>query len=123
LKLFKGKQERGAVIVRFKDITSSEIAGVRVPTTAELNITSNTTHNQAQPAEEGTNLISSAIQRAAKTTDTMKGYNGELVDAVTAVKSSDMCGIVLQYLDKLVSFGDSISQAGSSSSVPHFLFC
>ncbi|KIM78135.1 hypothetical protein PILCRDRAFT_824851 [Piloderma croceum F 1598] len=91
LKLFKGKQERGAIVVRFKDITSTESAG-------------------AQPAEEGTDLISSAIQRAAKTTDAMKGYNGEIMDTVIAVKSSDMCGIILQYLDKLVSFGDSISQ-------------
>ena len=53
-------------------------------------------------------------------TNGMKGYNGEIMDTVIAVQSSDMCGIILQYLDKLVSFGDSISQASSSASAHIF---
>jgi len=66
--------------------------------------------NSSKSPEQAPDSVSSAIEHAKVTTERLKGYGGTTIDNVTAVTSSDLCGTLLGYVDKVVQLGDIVSK-------------
>ena len=62
--------------------------------------------NSSKSPEQALDSVSSTIEHAKVTTERLKGYGGTTIDNVTAVTSSDLCGTLLGYVDKVVQLGD-----------------
>ena len=65
--------------------------------------------NSSKSPEQAPDSVS-AIEHAKVTTERLKGYGGTTIDNVTAVTSSDLCGTLLGYVDKVVQLGDIVSK-------------
>ena len=66
--------------------------------------------NASKSSEQAADRVSSAIEHAKVTTERLKGYGGTAIDNVTTVTSSDLCGTLLGYVDKVVQLGDVVSK-------------
>ena len=66
--------------------------------------------NSSKSPEQALDSVPSAIKQAKVTTERLKGYGGTTIDNVTAVTSSDLCGTLLGYVDKVVQLGDIVSK-------------
>jgi len=66
--------------------------------------------DSSKSPEQAADSVSSAIEHARATTGKLKGYGGTAIDNVTAVTSSDLCGTLLGYVDKVVQLGDVVSK-------------
>jgi hypothetical protein len=54
--------------------------------------------------------VPAALERARAGTARLHGYDGTAVDGITALTSSDLCGTILGYVDKVVQLGNIVSQ-------------
>jgi hypothetical protein len=59
-----------------------------------------------------------AVEQARTATAKLKSYHGTAMDNIAAVTTSDLCGTILGYVDRVVQFGDKLSQVRIS--VPVF---
>jgi hypothetical protein len=67
-------------------------------------------HHPPKVTEETTECVVAVVEQAKTTTAKLNGYDGTPMDNINAVTSSDLCGTILGYVDKVVQFGDVVSQ-------------
>jgi hypothetical protein len=72
-----------------------------------------------RPAAE----VLSEVTLAEAATARLRGYDGSVVDDVTAVTSSDLCSSILVFVDRVVQIGDVISQVTNYFILSSFLNC
>jgi hypothetical protein len=77
---------------------------------------SSVTQESAIPSTIPVDGVLAELERAEATTAQLKGYHGAVVDNITTVTSSDVCITVIGYVEKVVQFGDIISQVTLYSS-------
>jgi hypothetical protein len=58
------------------------------------------------------------LEHAEAATANLKSYDGRVADAIISATSSDICNTVVGYIDKVVQFGDAISQVSLFSKSP-----
>jgi hypothetical protein len=78
---------------------------------------SNTTPNVPHPTNADD--VHAVVDHATTTTAGLKGYDGNTLDTVITVTSSDLCGTILGYVDKVVRLGDIVSQVLLAFTLPH----
>jgi hypothetical protein len=60
------------------------------------------------------------LERAEVATANLRSYDGRIADAIISVTSLDLCNTVLGYINKVVQFGDTISQVSHTLKSPFF---
>jgi len=83
------------------------------PAPPVLPLSTSTPPNMPYPpniVSEAADSVPTVVERARTTMAGIKGYDGTTMDGITTVSSSDLCGTILGYVDKVVRLGDIISQ-------------
>jgi hypothetical protein len=86
-----------------------ELSTISDPGSEEQVVPPSTLH-PLNAVEVPTKDVSAAVEHARGATVELKGYNGTALDSATVVASSNLFEIVIGYVDKVVQFGDIISQ-------------
>jgi hypothetical protein len=73
--------------------------------------TSTTDAHAPNSSDQGAARVFTEIELAKATTERLgKGYDGTVIENIATVSSSDLCGSILGYVDKIVQLGDILSQ-------------
>jgi hypothetical protein len=59
---------------------------------------------------EAADVVPTAVEDAKTAVAKLNGYDGRAMDRITTVTSSDLCGTILGYVDRVVKLGDIVSQ-------------
>ena len=88
---------------------SNEVTNVAVADASES--TSKADVHAPKSSEQGAARVFTEVELAKATAERLgKGYDGTVIENVATVSSSDLCGSILGYVDKIVQLGDVLSQ-------------
>jgi hypothetical protein len=88
---------------------SNEVTNVAVADASEY--TSATAAHAPKSSEQEAAHVFTEVELAKATAGRLgKDYDGTVIENVATVSSSDLCGTILGYVDKIVQLGDILSQ-------------
>jgi hypothetical protein len=100
---------------------SNKITNVAVVDTSES--TSKADVHAPKSSEQGATLVFTEVELAKATAERLgEGYDGTVIENVATVSSSDLCGSILVYVDKIVQLGDILSQVVTPDAFPVDVF-